>query len=373
MGRQGERRVRTAVALLISLLLAPTAFAQPAADWQKQWDETVAAAKKEGKVVVVGSPDPVMRNEIIPRFTKQFGIQVEYLAGRSSQTIGRIRMERASGLHSVDVFMSGAGTTFYTLLPEKMIDPVKPLLITPEVTDPAKWKRGKPWFADAEEQSVLVLFSSVESLLMINAAHVKPEDIRSVRDLIDPKWQEKISAEDPKAEGNTGAGMALHWLNELGPDYFRKLYIDQKTAVSKDRRQMIDWLAHGKHPICLSCKIEGATDLNKDGYRLLEVFDIEGIRNRVTASPFLLTYANNAPHPNAARVFINWIAGKEALEIYSRENGTATLRTDVDESFLDPRVIPRPGVSYFEAIDAKWIATGRLEAAQKMQEAIKSR
>ena len=364
--------MRKIIALLTSLLFAPAALAQ-SADWKKTWDETLAAAKKEGKVVVVGSPDPVMRNEIIPRFTKQFGIQVEYLAGRSSQTIGRIRMERASGLHSVDVFMSGAGTTFYTLLPEKMIDPVKPLLITPEVTDPAKWKRGRPWFADADEQSVLVLFSSVESLLMINAAHVKPEDIRSVKDLIDPKWQEKISAEDPKAEGNTGAGMALHWLNELGPDYFRKLYIDQKTAVSKDRRQMIDWLAHGKHPICLSCKIEGANELNKDGYRLLEVFDIEGIRNRVTASPFLLTYASNAPHPNAARVFINWIAGKEALEIYSRENGTATLRTDVDESFLDPRVIPRPGVSYFEAIDAKWIAAGRLEAAHKMQEAMKNR
>jgi ABC-type Fe3+ transport system substrate-binding protein len=167
--------------------------------------------------------------------------------------------------------------------------------------------------------------------------------------------------------------MALHWLNEVGPDYFRKLYVDQKTALSKDRRQMIDWLAHGKHPICLSCKIEGANELNKDGFKLVEVFDIEGIRNRVTASPFLLTYANNAPHPNAAQVFINWMAGKEALEIYSRENGTATLRTDVDESFLDPRVIPRPGVSYFEAIDAKWIATGRLEATQKMQEAIKSR
>ena len=364
--------VRTTIALLMSLAFAPAALAQ-SGDWQKQWDETLAAAKKEGKVVVVGSPDPVMRNEIIPRFTKQFGIQVEFLAGRSSQTIGRIRMERTSGLHLVDVFMAGAGTTFYSLLPEKMIDPLKPLLMTPEVTDAGKWKRGKPWFADAEEQYVLVLFSSVESLLMINAAYVRPEEIRSVQDLINPKWKEKISAEDPKAEGNTGAGMALHWLNELGPNYLAKLYVEQKHFLSKDRRQMMDWLARGSHPICLSCKIEGANELTKEGFKLQEVFDIEGIRNRVTASPFLLSFANKSPHPNAARVFVNWIAGKEALEIYSRENGTATLRTDVDESFLDPRVIPRPGVSYFEAIDAKWIASGRLEAAEKMQEALKSR
>ncbi len=148
-------------------------LAQPS-DWQKQWDETVAAAKKEGKVVVVGSPDPVMRNQIIPRFTELYGIQVEFLAGRSSQTIGRIRIERSSGLHLVDVYMAGAGSTFYSLLPEGMLDPLKPLLIHADVTDPKKWKRdGKPWFADAEEKYVLVLFSSVESLLMINAGYVK--------------------------------------------------------------------------------------------------------------------------------------------------------------------------------------------------------
>jgi iron(III) transport system substrate-binding protein len=360
------------MAIVLSALFAQAAAAQ-SSDWKMAWDETVAAAKKEGKVVVVGSPDPVMRNEIIPRFTKEFGIQVDFVAGRSSQTIGRIRLERTSGLHTVDVYMAGAGTTFYSLQPEGMLDPLKPLLIRADVTDAKNWKRGKPWFADAQEQYVLVLFSSVESLLMINADYVKPEDIRSAKDLISPKWKEKISAEDPKAEGNTGAGMALHWLNELGPDYVRKLFVDQKPSLSKDRRQMIDWLARGSHPICLSCKIEGANELTKDGFKLQEVFEIEGIRNRITASPFLLSYANKAPHPNAARVFVNWMAGKEALEIYSRENKTATLRTDVDESFLDPRVIPRPGVSYFEAIDAKWIATGRLEAAEKMQEALKSR
>jgi ABC-type Fe3+ transport system substrate-binding protein len=167
--------------------------------------------------------------------------------------------------------------------------------------------------------------------------------------------------------------MAMHWLTELGSDYVRKLYIDQKPTFSKERRQLIDWLARGNYPICLSCKIEGANELTKEGFQLQEVFEIEGIRNRVTASPFLLSFANKAPNPNAARVFVNWIASKEALEIYSRENRTATMRTDVDESFLDPRVIPRPGVSYFEAIDAKWIATGRLEAAEKMQQTLKSR
>jgi hypothetical protein len=40
----------------------------------------------------------------------------------------------------------------------------------------------------------------------------------------------------------------------------------------------------------------------------------------------LLTLLNQALHPNAARVFGNWIVSKEVLEIYSRASGYAMLR-----------------------------------------------
>jgi iron(III) transport system substrate-binding protein len=93
--------VKTILALLMSMMCAPAAFAQYA-DWQKHWNETLAAAKKEGKVVVAGSPDPVMRNQIIPRFTELYGIQVDFIAGRSSQIISKVRLERAAGQYLVD-------------------------------------------------------------------------------------------------------------------------------------------------------------------------------------------------------------------------------------------------------------------------------
>ena len=69
---------------VVVMILAPVAFAQAA---EKPWDETLAAAKKEGKVVVSGAPDPVMRNEVIPAFTKRFGIAVDYIAGRSGNFV----------------------------------------------------------------------------------------------------------------------------------------------------------------------------------------------------------------------------------------------------------------------------------------------
>jgi ABC-type Fe3+ transport system substrate-binding protein len=95
------------------------------------------------------------------------------------------------------------------------------------------------------------------------------------------------------------------------------------------------------------------------------------MQNRVNSAPFLLTLANKAPHPNAARVFVNWLATKEGLDIYSRGYDAATLRTDVDESFLDPRTVPRPGVTYPDDTDLNWVASGRRDAAEKVRELLK--
>ena len=361
--------MKKTIVLLLSMLLAPAALAQ-SSDTSKAWDEALAAAKKEGKVAVVGSPDPVMRNEIIPAFEKRYGITVEFLAGSSSQIAGRTQTERQAGIYSVDVYLAGATTTVNTLYPQKMIDPLKPLLIHPEVTDGAKWKRGKPWFVDREGQYIMMLFSTLDSLVYINMDFVKPEEMKAAKDLLNPKWEGKISTQDPTVTGS-GNNSAVHFLTQMGQDFVKKLYIDQKPVSSGERRQLTDWLARGTYPICLTCRADDLKTLRKEGFKVEEVFDLQGMQNRVNSAPFLMTYANKAPHPNAARILINWMAGKEALEIYSRSYGAATLRADVDESFLDPRVIPKKGVTYPDDTDLDWVEKGRPAAGEKVRELLK--
>ena len=106
--------MRSAVALPMLLGLVCAGLAQ-SADWQKSWDATLAAAKREGKVVVVGSPHPEMRNEVIPRFTARFGIPVDFIAGKSGENVERVRIERGSGIFSADVFMVGASTALTSI------------------------------------------------------------------------------------------------------------------------------------------------------------------------------------------------------------------------------------------------------------------
>lgn len=363
--------MRIVLSLFVSVLLWSTGAAK-SQDWKKVWDDTVAAAKKEGRITIVGAPESVMRSDIIPRFTERFGIAVEYIAGSSGQIAGRVRTERQSGIYSVDVYMSGAGTTLTVLHPEKMIDPVKPLLILPEVIEGKYWKPGQPTFADKDKESVLMLFKTVEGFFFINTDHVKPEEVRNATDLLNPKFKGKFSAQDPLASGS-GNSHAVHYFVQMGADFTKKLYVDQKPTFSRNRRQLTDWLGRGTQPICLGCRPDDVAALQKEGFKLHEVHSLGGMTNRVNPSPFMLSMANKAPHPNAARVFMNWMATREPLEIYSRFAGAATLRTDVDESFLNPEVIPKPGVAYQDDTDHEWVAVGRKVAGNKVRELLRAK
>src|SRR3972149_7167042 len=258
--------MRKTIVLLMSMLFAPAALAQ-SADWQKTWDQTLAAAKKEGKVVGAGSPDPVMRNSVIPAFEKRYGIKVEFLAGRSSDITQRAITERGSGIYTVDADLSGPDTTENVLYPQKLIDPLRPQLILPEVTEGKNWKSGKLWFMDKEQQYALRLFSGVDSWLFINTDYVKPEEMKSAEDLLNPKWKGKISTEDPSRDRGSGGNTSALIYAERGPEFTKKLYVDQKPAVSADRRQMSDWLARGTYPICLTCRADDVSTLQKEGFK----------------------------------------------------------------------------------------------------------
>ena len=362
---------RILVAVLVLVLGGiNAAWAQTKAS-DKEWAVIIEAAKKEGKVVVAGSPDPVMRNDVIPKFTARFGIPIEFIAGRSSQIVSRVETERASGIYSVDLYLAGPDTSANELYNDKMIDPLKPLIVMPEVVDGAKWKSGKVWFADPQEQFVVRAFSSIASLFFINTEQVKLEEMRHIKDLVNPKWRGKISAEDPTTTG-AGANMAARLYVQIGEDFVRNLYIEQKVVRTRERRQMSDWLARGTQPICLNCREDDVRPLVKDGFKIVEIFELNGIPGTINGSPWMLTLANKAPHPKAAQVFANWILSKEGLETYAKGYGSATLRTDIDESYLNPGNLPKKGVKYFDDTEWKWIVGGRAENREKVWKILKA-
>jgi iron(III) transport system substrate-binding protein len=354
------------IVLLFLSLLAPAAWAQPA-DWRKTWDETLAAARKEGKVVVAAPPDAEVRKLLPEAFKNRFGITLEYLSARSTDSATKLRAERAAGIYPVDAALAGNQTMFIVLLAEKMLAPLKPELILPEVTDGSNWKRGSLWFPDPEQQYVLRLFNTVNEAFWINTTQVKPGDLHKVTDLLDPKWKGKIAFMDPTISG-TGNNQAANLYTRFGEDFIKKLFLDQKPMLSRDRRQLTDWLARGTASIAFGAEDGELERLRKEGLPLNSVYGLEDMPGSLSGGD-QLALIDHAPHPNAARVFVNWMASKEGSELFGRALNMVPTRSDVDAlSFMPPEVIPKPGVDYFDPYAWKFTVTTNAEVRQRMKD-----
>jgi iron(III) transport system substrate-binding protein len=248
-------------ALLMLLMFVPDSMAQTAGR-QQTWEETLAAAKKEGKVTVSGPPSQELRRALPAAFTERFGITLEYLGGRSSETAIKLRVERQAGVHTVDVMVAGIQTMATILYPEKMLDPVRPVLVLPEVIDASKWKKWKLWFSDPEDQFVLRISNTITMAFYINMREVKTRELSSIRDLLDTRLRGKISLQDPTVPGS-GSNQAAHLYVLFGEDFIRNLY--RSETDDQPRYQATDWLARGTYPITLGAEEAQVEQLRKEG------------------------------------------------------------------------------------------------------------
>ena len=215
-------------------------------------------------MVVSGPPSKGLRQALPQVSRMRFGIAIDYVGSRGNETAAKLGAERRAGAVSIDVMIAGIQTMATILHREKMLDPLKPALLLPEVVDGAKWKIGKLWFSDPEQIYILRLFNTLGTPFHINTDKVKPGELRSVRDLLDPKWKGKISVQDPTTPGS-GSNHAAALYAQFGEEFVRRFYIDQKPAISRDTRQLTDWLARGTYPIALGAEDSESTGcMNRD-------------------------------------------------------------------------------------------------------------
>ncbi|MEA2953707.1 MAG: hypothetical protein QOD40_1244 [Alphaproteobacteria bacterium] len=342
-------------------------------DRQNQWNTLVEAAKKEGKLVLLGPPDPQVRQELPAAFRARYGISVEYLGTRSTESSAKLRAERSAGVYTVDVVFAGSDTMAGVYHAEKMLAPLKPELISPEVLDVSKWRRGGLWFTDPEQIYVLRLFNTVGAAFHINTDAVKPEEMRSASELLNPKWKGKISAHDPTV-GGSGIGHATRYYLQFGEDFLKRLYVEQKPMIARDRRQLTDWLGRGSYPISLDAEDDELKRMQKDGIPVAAVYKLSDMPGTLSAGVGQMGLLDHAPHSNAAKLFANWMASKEGLAIYARERGEAPTRNDIDATtYLPAEMIPEAGVTYFDMHDWVQGVTARQKVRLIMLEMLKNR
>ena len=324
--------------------------------WQIEWEKTVEAAKKEGQVTVYISG----YEEILPEFQKEYPeIKLNSVIARGSQMAQRMIAERRADKYLADVFSSGGVTTYGQLYKAKVLDPIKLSLILPENTDPSKWYQKKHHYADAEGQYVFnYVGSATYGSVNYNSNLVDPKEFKSYWDLLSPKWKGKMIARDIRAPGpGSGNARLFYYHPELGPSFIRKLFGEMDLTLFRDYRQGPDWLAVGKYSMCFFCE---ADNLKAQGLPI-DTFGAKAFKEGggLVQQYGTLTLANRAPHPNAAKVFINWLLSRKGQMVLQKvlaptESPADSLCSDIpkEDVPIDSRRLD--GIKYIDTSKPEW-------------------
>jgi len=316
--------------LFFLLVVRQNSHAQ--APWQAEWDKVVAAAKKEGKVVIGLPPSAELRRELEPAFKARFGVEMEIFSATGPQIANRIVTEAKAGVYYFDSFIFGS-CTGVLLIKSGAFDPVEPYMILPEVKEAKNWWGGHVFMDNVSGTKLFYSFISTKSTegYWHNTALAKAEEFRSLDDLLNAKWKGKIGLSDPRVAGSGLSVWSYLW--DLKGEEFLKKLVAQDLFVTKNLRQLAEALAKGKLAITLGIGLAQTEPFVKAGLPVKDLPDpVEG--NPSSNGYGTLAVVKNPPHPNATKVFVNWLLGKEGQEIYSRALLHGTRRLDVDTKWM---------------------------------------
>jgi iron(III) transport system substrate-binding protein len=359
--RRKLSRILFAVVVFLTLGFASvigtrTGFSQAKPAWQERWDKVLAAAKKEGTVVVLGPPGDLIRNAMVDGFKKAYpSIDVEYSGGRSGEQAVKLGTERDGGIYSADVFLGGPTTANFQLKPMKALDPVRPALILPEVADTKYWRDNKHEFSDSGGIYDLVFVGQASSPIIYDGRQAKREEVDEINNLLNPKFKGKIVINDPLVSGSAVPVFRFLW-ETLGPqkatEYYKKLR-DQAAVVDRDQRRQIEWIAQGKYAILIAPSDGVMAQLLQRGVKFDVLEDFKDVGTYIGASFGTAMLVNKAPHPNAATIFLNWLLTKEGQTLWSKAMNHVSRRLDVPTDHLFTYMIPKPGVKYWAGYSEK--------------------
>ena len=283
-----------------ALVLTTSASAQSASDW----DALVAAAKREGSVVFYnGTSFPIPRL-IAKAFEQKYGIRVDIVEGRPSEIRERVRTEQSVGRFIGDLRLSGVTTGALEAAEGKYI---------PHGDLP----NGKKVKSELGGDGTMLPVAVGRYAVMLNTNLVKPADEpQTWQDFLDPKWKGKIIAVDPRVGGN-GQVTQIALYDKFGRSFTEKFAAQNPTLV-RDPPVSQRRLAQGEFSILLPFNASEFGQLQ--GLPVKAMVPKEGAPYVVN----MLAMLKNAPHPNAARLFMDFYISDEMQLLSSAEGSEAS-------------------------------------------------
>jgi ABC-type Fe3+ transport system substrate-binding protein len=346
-----------AIFVLSNGVTTPGLAAEAAASGE--WEKTVKAAEEEGAVTIYMTQafESVFREGFQKRFSK---IKVNIVTGRGFQLAQRIMNERRGEKYLPDLYIGGNVSPLTVFHKAKILEPIQPLLLLPEVVDPEIWFEGKHHYNDPEGRYIFIFEGTPRSgEITYNTKLVIPAEFRSYWNLLDQKWKGKIVTVDPLVAGPINSAQIFFYKHpELGPEFLRRLYTEMNMTIVRANEQLMDWLSTGKYALGF-----GARDVDNaiaQGLPLNQ-FSPGHMKEGASLAAYngTLSFFNRAPHPNAAKVATNWLLSRDGQSTWLDHNARTvgqydSLREDIPKDKVSP-LSRRTKSGQYLSMKGEWI------------------
>jgi iron(III) transport system substrate-binding protein len=318
----------TAAAFALTVVAAAPAFA---ISDDPEWKRIVAAAEQEGSLIVNLPPSNTQREFLQAEWPKAFPkIKMEMTSIDASAWMQRVRIERDAGKYLWDVALSGSVTTF-SMKNAGFVDPMVPEFVLADVKDPKTWGGWDQVFYDQERKYVFAMQNFLK-MPFFNAKHLDPARVKAMgrKIFLDPSLKGKIVWHDPLIPGS-GESFAPVFRDLLG-DAGLKTFVTEQVVFLPNMMDMVDKMARGQYTIGMGPVMTGLlVRYKKAGLDI----DIRALGNTPEFAAYSNTGGSNMvvlnkrPHPNATKVFVNWILSKDIAARLAKVMGQDSTRDDI--------------------------------------------
>ena len=276
-------------------------------------DARVDAAKKEGKVVWYTSLALSSSEKVAKLFEAAYpGIKVEVHRTGSQRILQRVMQELGANIKIVDVIHTSDAGHYVFLKEKKLLAKYTPAVV-----------EGFPAAFKDKDGYHYALRATVNVIAYNSKTIPAGEAPRTWRDLLETKWKGKLVTAHPGYSGVISTHV-LALVHLHGWDYFKQL-AQNKVMLVQSAVDPAGVVASGERPIAVNGGDYTFYQIKKKGNPVEIVFPKEGVP--LVVSPTAIT--SFAPHPNAARLFTDFIFTRELQQALADTEGLYTGHPDV--------------------------------------------
>jgi iron(III) transport system substrate-binding protein len=287
--------------------------------WAQAEDELVRGAKKEGNIVFWSSMRIDDSKALAGGFEAKYPfVKVDIFRAGGEQIVNRAVAEHMAGKTTYDVLNAFA---LKVLQKRGILQPYA----APEA---AHYATG---YKDAQNHWVS-LYSGYNVIGFNSKLVSKAEAPKNWDDLLSPRWKGKLAMDNEEYFWH--AGMLHHWGGEKGKQYMEALSRQGLQFRGGGHAMLADLMSVGEFPVVVVVYPDQIEQMKAKGQ------PVDWVR---TTDPILVNLAPvgiaaKAPHPNAAKLFMNYSISKEGQEILQKAR-RASARSDVAPMLpdMDPR------------------------------------